>query len=382
MINMLGSMKARQHKIKNEKKGRGRAPVGGGMIFASNTATSVIKAFEKEFPYETAPSKDDFAKTNSGGSVTDTSGGVAQFMAVQIYRVLHGKEKPTNALFWPWFGTRSFFERVVIPTIQAQHEKIPYENWREVATDLKNTFPDTIDDISTDGSFPLSGIRKLAEVELRTALELQFTEEVVYLFKTLKKQAPCSWVVSKNGLLSQTQFLTSHMALSKLSVAEKFAKESVSFLKGIYDSKNPQQVVNARVERLNRAGQSRAGLRLFRASEHVEATWRVCLQDLKKKLFLSQYKGMQIERLACDAFIVDEVRNFNRAFNKVPKGTMVPSKTGKKGDQTPDGNKARIHVKGRPSRLINRLSSTPLITMRIGVQNFISVALYFQRGRV
>ena len=34
----------------------------------------------------------------------------------------------------------------------------------------------------------------------------------------------------------------------------------------------------------------------------------------KEKLFLSQYRGLDVRRLNTDALVVDEVHNFNRAF--------------------------------------------------------------------
>ena len=370
-------------KSKIEKKGRGRVPaIGGGMMFDKGSATKVIKGWKDEFPKETAPELKEFADVDWNNKVDGTAKGVSQYMAIQLYRVLNGKEKPTNALYWPWFGTRSFFERVVIPTMQAEHAKNPFENWRQVSAALQRTFPDTMANISTDGAYPSDSIKKLAEAEIRTALELQFTEEIVYLFKTLKKQAPLflgrfkEWASQPNTIL-----LTSHMALSKLSVSEKFAKESVSFLKGIYDSKNPQQEVNARVQVLrngNSQGRKKVIQGIPSTSQQLESG--VFTRTQKEKLFLSQYKGMQIERLACDAFIVDEVHNFNRAFQKVPKGTMVPTRTFAKGDDQEDANLARIHVKGRPSRLSKQIEfdTSANYDVRIEVQNFISVALYFQ----
>ena len=49
----------------------------------------------------------------------------------------------------------------------------------------------------------------------------------------------------------------------------------------------------------------------------------VLTRKQQEKMYLSKYRGMELSRLNADAFVVDEVHNFNRAFKQVMTGLRV-----------------------------------------------------------
>ena len=79
----------------------------------------------------------------------------------------------------------------------------------------------------------------------------------------------------------------------------------------------------------------------------------------KEKLFLSQYRGLPLALLNTQAFVVDEVHNFNRLFNRVEVGTKVKERAwtknaehqyvGAEHAEKPGAGEYNAHVTGRPS---------------------------------
>ena len=230
-----------------------------------------------------------------------------------------------------------------------------------------------------------SGLEGLAKGQMKTALELQMTEEVAYFFQTLSRQAPLflgkfkEWALRPNSVI-----LCSHLAIPKFSVSEKFGAESVDFMGGIYGKSNPKQFLNGRVPNPYKKSQ-----RLPRQFQSTSSTFQVGVRTRgqKEKLFLSQYRGMDINLLSCDAFVVDEVHNFNRAFNKVQKGSRVAYvlPKGRREIAQSEGGKVQANVKGalRYPENVYAYDTKANYNIRGEVQNFIAVCLYFQdRGRI
>ena len=97
---------------------------------------------------------------------------------------------------------------------------------------------------------------------------------------------------------------------------------------------------------------------------------------------------MDINLLSCDAFVVDEVHNFNRAFNKVKKGSRVygqiRNSKGKLKANIDEGGKVQANIKGalRYPENVYSYDTKANYNVRGEVQNFIAICLYFQeRGR-
>lgn len=300
------------------------------------------------------------------------------FIALKLYQVIRGE---TKTGFWPWLGTRSFYERVVVPWAEKNHKNSSLDDLHAA---IVREFPWTnIEGDQYDA--PVTAFN-LALGQLKTALELQMTEEFAFFFETLNKQAPLflgkfkEWAKRPNTIV-----LCSHLAIPKLSVSEKLGKMSVEFMSGLYGDKDPMQRVNARIQ--NEYVKKERIIKDF-GSTGVEMQHGVLTRGQRTKLFLSQYRGMDMNRLACDAFIVDEVHNFNRAFNVVKKGSKVTAeilgrkgKYGRKTEETnKEGGKINAHMKGvlRYPELVFEYDTKANYNIRGEVQNFIAVCLYFQ----
>jgi superfamily II DNA or RNA helicase len=300
------------------------------------------------------------------------------YIAFRLWEYLNGA---SSSAWYPFIGTRSFFERVVIPWAEKNHKKSSIDTLWEA---LKSEFP--VLDVNVDQRTPDARMKSLAQAQIKTALELQMTEEIAFFFETLTSQAPLffgtfkEWANRPNSIV-----LCSHLAIPKLSVSEKLGKESVLFMSGIYDDSSPEQLLNVREpnpyvkkERVIRTYPSK--------SEKFEKG--VLTRGQRSKLFLSQYRGMELSRLNCDAFVVDEVHNFNRAFNMVRKGSMVAQelqgRQGKYGRNTeeniPQGGMVNANVKGtiRYPEKVFEFDTSANYNIRGEVQNFIAVCLYFQ----
>lgn len=155
-------------------------------------------------------------------------------------------------------------------------------------------------------------MKAIALGQIKTALELQMTEEIAFFFKILKEQLPFylgkfkGWASRDNTIL-----LCSHLAIPKISVSQKFAERSIGFMMGIYDKAQPRQRLHFK-DGVNVAeGDGNAMARPFDTG--------IMSKTQKEKMFLSQYRGLDVRRLNTDALVVDEVHNFNRAFKVVKK---------------------------------------------------------------
>ena len=88
-------------------------------------------------------------------------------------------------------------------------------------------------------------MKAIALGQIKTALELQMTEEMAFFFKILKEQLPFylgkfkGWASRDNTIL-----LCSHLAIPKISVSQKFAEKSIGFMMGIYDKAQPPQILH------------------------------------------------------------------------------------------------------------------------------------------
>ena len=104
----------------------------------------------------------------------------------------------------------------------------------ELEREIYTEFPFTLNPVN-GGDAVDPALESLAKAQIKTALELQMTEEMAYFFVTLSKQAPLflgkfkEWAIRPNSVV-----LCSHLAIAKLSVAQQFGEESVDFMAGIY----------------------------------------------------------------------------------------------------------------------------------------------------
>jgi len=316
------------------KKGRGDASVFGGY---HNVRSADVKAFYKKYP----DVRQELEDSGYDWDIVDEDGDMNHnpnvWIGVKTKEILDGKAKDTSAAWWPYYGTRSFWNRVVLPWAMKNHKNSSLETLIEA---IGEEFP------FTDGTYQQTNLGALAKAQIKTALELQMTEEVAYFFQTLSRQAPLflgkfkEWALRPNSVI-----LCSHLAIPKFSVSEKFGAESVDFMGGIYGKSNPVQFLNGRVPNPYKKSQ-----RLPQQFQSTSSTFQVGVRTRgqKEKLFLSQYRGMDINLLSCDAFVVDEVHNFNRAFNKVQKGSRVAYvlPKGRREYAQSEGGKVQANVKG------------------------------------
>lgn len=355
------------------KKGRGDASVFGGY---HNVRSADVKAFYKKYP----DVRQELEDSGYDWDIVDEDGDMNHnpnvWIGVKTKEILDGKAKDTSAAWWPYYGTRSFWNRVVLPWAMKNHKNSSLETLIEA---IGEEFP------FTDGTYQQTNLGALAKAQIKTALELQMTEEVAYFFQTLSRQAPLflgkfkEWALRPNSVI-----LCSHLAIPKFSVSEKFGAESVDFMGGIYGKSNPVQFLNGRVPNPYKKSQ-----RLPQQFQSTSSTFQVGVRTRgqKEKLFLSQYRGMDINLLSCDAFVVDEVHNFNRAFNKVQKGSRVAYvlPKGRREYAQSEGGKVQANVKGalRYPENVYAYDTKANYNIRGEVQNFIAVCLYFQdRGRI
>ena len=367
-----------------EKVGRGSASVFGG--YHDVTSQSVTSFFKKYPEYNQAQLEKSYGEFINP---EDGTMGVYPYVwiAIKTKEILDGKAKDTSMAWWPYYGTRSFWNRVVLPWAMKNHKNSSLDTLIKA---IGEEFPFTQKERWMGNSPEL---RTLAIGQIKTALELQMTEEVAYFFQTLSRQAPLflgkfkEWALRPNSVI-----LCSHLAIPKFSVSEKFGAESVDFIGGIYGNSNPIQYLNGRMP--TKYKKKPPVVQSF-TSTTKEFQVGVRTRGQKEKLFLSQYRGMDINLLSCDAFVVDEVHNFNRAFNKVKKGSRVADvlrgakskyyPEGKEKEFPTRGGKVQANVKGalRYPENVYAYDTKANYNIRGEVQNFIAVCLYFQdRGRI
>jgi hypothetical protein len=378
--NKYQELSNKNHKL--EKRGRGKASIFGG-------AHPVLKSQVTSFAKKLSNSKYDidpdsmFDRWSTKNEMTISAG---YWIAVKTLEILEGNAKENSAAWFPYYGTRSFWERVVLPWAKKNHKNSPYKSVEQLQRDLEAEFPFMQVIISGEDAITPE-LESLAKAQIKTALELQMTEEIAYFFVTLSKQAPLflgkfkEWATRPNSVV-----LCSHLAIPKLSVAQKFGEESVDFMAGIYGNESPTQYLNGRVP--NPSARTVSRLVLSKPSKDAEFAQGVRTRGQTEKLFLSQYRGMDINLLSCDAFMVDEVHNFNRAFNNVRKGSRVARKIGTKSSthsRPVQAGKVQANIKGalRYPENVYAYDTKANYNIRGEVQNFIALCLYFQdRGRV
>ena len=360
-----------------EKQSRGRANIYGG---AHAVTMQSVKATAKKNPsYDIDTDK--YGNLFSGDQMVANAG---YWIAVKTYEILQGKAKDNSVAWFPYYGTRSFWERVVLPWAKKNHKNSPYKSVEELEREIYTEFPFTLNPVN-GGDAVDPALESLAKAQIKTALELQMTEEMAYFFVTLSKQAPLflgkfkEWAIRPNSVV-----LCSHLAIAKLSVAQQFGEESVDFMAGIYGKSSPTQYLNTRYK-YPRVKNRVIGTRPSKSEVFNQG---VRTRGETEKLFLSQYRGMDINLLSCDAFVVDEVHNFNRAFNKVKKGSRVygriENSKGRLKENVTEGGKVQANVKGslRYPENVYAYDTKANYNVRGEVQNFISICLYFQeRGR-
>ena len=351
-----------------------------------NAVTTFGGAFGLDKGVATKLEKKGIPRSNFyGGSGPSMEIGVAPYTSYRLFDKLSDPEKAKQGGYWPFFGTRSFYERVIVPYHTKRHAKKPYSTWQELRDDMREKFPITDFSFGDALGSPPPEIQHLALNEIRTALELQMTEEIAFFLDNLRKQAPLflgtmkEWASKPNSIV-----LCSHLAVGKLSVARRFGEESVRFMKGV--SMEMGQMVHYRATHPN----------YKKTAQNFEADAtdnrfddNIFTPSQRAKLFLSEYRGFDLNRLSCDAFIVDEIHNFNKAFSQVAKGTSMPDqiRTGA-GDYNYDAQKnakvQRILIQGRAGSDVEQLifDTSANYDLRADVQNFIAVSLYFQdRGQ-
>ena len=329
--------------------------------------------------------KADFTK----GSVTPT-----RWIAMGLYETLNGAEKRN---FWPFTGTKSFYERVVVPHIKGLDEKNKFGSVQEIEERLIKDFPwlKQAPAFVTNINFQVPEVpemRAMARMQLKTALELQLTEELSYFFKILPKQAPYfvgkfkEWTKRDNTIL-----LCKHSAIKNLSVEQRYAMDSVLFMAGVYRGSD-SQFVNTKLPEKFFDDKSPMTKRVARVeSNTLDAESQILNAQEKKKLFLSQYRGLPLALLNTQAFIVDEVHNFNRLFNRVKVGTKVKERVhGRRMRNTntlalkyaekPGAGEYNAHVTGRPSPPDMRkdFNTKSNYSLKGEVQNFLAICLYYQ----
>lgn len=279
--------------------------------------------------------------------------------------------------YWPFPHTNSFLNRVVLPRIAKQNQKKAYKDIGEISVQLKKDYPWLKNDMSPE-------MESVAKMEYKTALELQFTEEISYFFSTLGKQAPLflgrfkEWTKRPNTIV-----LCKHNAVANLSVPEEFGKKSIYFMGGIYQGEKAQLLAERRVGNVKKYP-----ILMPIESSNLAGNEAVMSNEEKKKLFLSQYRGLPLQLLACQAFIVDEVHNFNRLFKRVKKGGQFeralhggPRQGRRKKDSTlPYGGQSEMIALGRPNQpnIQFNYDTFANYSLQPTVQNFLAVCLYFQ----
>ena len=360
-----------------EKKRRGEASIYGGALGVPRT--SIVKTAKDNPDFDIDTSK--YGGLLNGSTMTVPA---SYWIAVKTLEILTNPNVKENSQAWfPYIGTRSFWDRVVLPWAIKNHKNSPYRNISLLQADLEAEFPFT--KFIVDGGNAVDpALEALAKAQIKTALELQMTEEIAYFFVTLSKQAPLflgkfkDWAMRPNSVL-----LCSHLAIPKLSVSQEFGEQSIDFMAGIYGKSSPTQFLNARVK-IKGVSQKQVV-----AQENKSSTFQkgVRTRGQKEKLFLSQYRGLDINQLSCDAFIVDEVHNVNRAFNNVKKGSRAAYTLGQGNNRRnpPKGGKVQANIKGslRYPENVYAYDTKANYNIRAEIQNFISICLYFQeRGRV
>jgi len=360
------------------KKGRGEASLLGG---AHPVLVSSVKSTARANPSFDIDVDEIFREDPYSDYKKKMSVPASNWIAVKTMEILKGKKSETSAAWFPYYGIRSFWERVVLPWAKKNHKNSPYKNVKELADAIYAEFPFTQITISEGGDAVDPALESLAKAQIKTALELQMTEEIAYFFITLSKDAPLflgkfkEWASRPNSVV-----LCSHLAIPKLSVSQQFGEESVDFMAGVYGKSSPIQYLNGRVPNPYKKGERKVQSFDNKSTQFAKG---VRTRGQTEKLFLSQYRGLDINLLSCDALIVDEVHNFNRAFNNVKKGSRVTTtleSRGKIKDTPAQGGKIQANIKGslRYPENVYAYDTKANYNIRGEVQNFISVCLYFQ----
>ena len=341
----------------------------------------------KGYPKEQANYQDDGSKEYFAGWDGDV---LWSFVAKSILNAIPKKgkisEKKLRTLFWPVYGTRSFFERIIVPFALDKIKQEGYETNEDWAEDLGNDLEVEFGNImpySVWSNSRTDDAKMLAQNQLKTALEMQMTEEIAFFLDSLSKQMPFfmgsmkSWAKKPNTVL-----ISSHRAIPLLSVPKEFSDDSVQFLSGIFNLPSPTQRLNYRGSNEHR----KKPLEILSANANeAKGPFRagVMIDTLEELSATSEFRGLDINLLNCDAFIVDEVHNFNRGFNKVLRGTRVDQNRGRNDvvKSTPqDFGKIQANVKGN---LVGGTDSWAYdfdtnYNINAKVQVFISVCMYFQ----
>ena len=313
-----------------------------------------------------------------------------------------------GAGFWPFSGTRSFYERVLRPWAKAKKIGDIVVLAREIQAVLPLEWASNNGFLEKKGSImgvefePLElpeFYQDLAFGQLRTAIEALLTEEVAFAIQTLQTQAPLflgrfkEWAMRPNTIL-----LTSHLAINKLKVDNEFVEQSIKFMAGLDAREGSGQTLHLRED--NKGVKGEKVVRPYNVSDKI-FEFGVLTRKQQEKMYLSKYRGMELSRLNADAFVVDEVHNFNRAFKQVMTGLRVEPvyktrSTRKdkssyreekksfrdiKDTQIDDLN--MIRAKGKGNVLFDTIAYTydtkANYSVRPEVQNFIAICLYFQR---
>ena len=284
----------------------------------------------------------------------------AKVIADELFEVYKNNKDPKKKVYyWPFLMTRSYYEKIVAPWAM---EKIDGGISRDGLRDALLQEFTFFDYNNKSGGRQPDEMKAIALGQIKTALELQMTEEIAFFFKILKEQLPFylgkfkGWASRDNTIL-----LCSHLAIPKISVSQKFAERSIGFMMGIYDKAQPRQRLHFK-DGVNVAeGDGNAMARPFDTG--------IMSKTQKEKMFLSQYRGLDVRRLNTDALVVDEVHNFNRAFKVVKKGSKSSYSYG-----------IRAHMKGKLGRKDAQwvYDTFANYDIRGEVQNFIALCMYFQ----
>lgn len=310
--------------------------------------------------------------------------------------VIKNLDKPQSG-FWPFMGTRSFYERIFHPWAVSTGKKDIDElasliDAKIPLADLSTTQGLVVKSVNAQGQdelipAPIQFYDDLAIGQLRTAFELRMTEEVAFMVKMLQSQAPLflgqfkEWALRPNTIL-----LSSHRALDKINVPTELVDRSVKFLAGFDDREESRQTLHIR--KPNPYTSKERIVEEYDVKERVFSEG-VLTRKQEEKLFLSKYRGMAIGRLNCDAFVVDEVHNFNRAFKKVEQGTrlrnifgQVTPKNERLEKETKSNTRGMIRMQGKGNVLFPtenfEYNSKANYSVRAEVQNFIAICMYFQ----
>ena len=314
------------------------------------------------------------------------------FVAQKIHENLDKKgkisAKKIRGLFWPIYGTRSFYERVIVPyavDIVAKGGGKSSFDEDDLAEALENEFGALMPNFVGSGWGGRTDTAKLlSHYQLKTALEMQMTEEIAYFIDGLTTQLPFfmgkmkAWAKKPNTVL-----ISSHLAIPYLSVPKEYADDSLQFLSGVYNRPEPEQRLNYRGS--NEYRKNPKAIRSAKANEaQGEFAEGVMIDTLAELSATSEFRGLDINLLNCDAFIVDEVHNFNRGFSKVLRGTRVEPQRGRKDVvkyRDKDVDRIQANVKGSLVGLATdswEYNFNTNYSVNVRVQSFIGVCMYFQ----